>query len=76
MTADQIESALYDAYGSTQVSTIYTPTNEYWVIMELLPQYQQDPSALGLLFLKSNDGQPRSDQRRRDDVARRSGRSR
>ena len=42
VTAQQIESALYDAYGSRQVSTIYTPNNQYWVIMELLPQYQQD----------------------------------
>ena len=56
VTADQVESSLYDAYGSKQVSTIFTPTNEYWVIMELLPQYQRDPAALGLLFLKSNTG--------------------
>ena len=36
----QIENALYNAYGSRQVSTIYTPTNQYWVVMELEPQYQ------------------------------------
>ena len=46
VTATQIENALYDAYGSRQVSTIYTPTNEYWVVMELLPEYQHDLSAL------------------------------
>jgi hydrophobic/amphiphilic exporter-1 (mainly G- bacteria), HAE1 family len=56
VTADQIESSLYDAYGSRQVSSIYTPANEYEVIMELMPQYQQDLSALGLLFIKSQTG--------------------
>ena len=35
VTAEQIESALNNAYGSRQVSTIYTPTNQYWVILEL-----------------------------------------
>ncbi len=51
-----IENALYDAYGSRQVSTIYTPNNEYWVIMELLPQYQMDLSALSLLYVRSQSG--------------------
>src|SRR5213078_1756179 len=46
VTADQIESALGAAYGSKQVSTIYTPTNQYWVILEVDPQYQLDPTAL------------------------------
>jgi HAE1 family hydrophobic/amphiphilic exporter-1 len=56
ITAEQVEQALYDAYGSRQVSTIYTPNNQYWVVMELLPQYQQDISALGLLHVRANDG--------------------
>jgi HAE1 family hydrophobic/amphiphilic exporter-1 len=56
VTADAVESALYDAYGSRQVSTIYTPSNEYEVIVELMPQYQQDLSALGLLFVRSQAG--------------------
>ena len=56
LTADQIESALYDAYGSRQVSTIFTPGNEYQVILEVLPQYQQDLSALGLLYVRSQSG--------------------
>ena len=70
MTADQIEGSLYDAYGSRQVSTIYTSSNEYQVIMELLPQYQQDPSALGLLFLKSQTGSLVPIQGRRAAVSR------
>jgi HAE1 family hydrophobic/amphiphilic exporter-1 len=55
VTAQQIEMALYNAYGSRQVSTIYTPNNEYWVVMELLPQYQQDLSALSLLHVRSSN---------------------
>ena len=56
VSVQQIEQALYDAYGSRQVSTIYTPNNQYWVILELLPQYQRDPSALNLLNIRSQNG--------------------
>ncbi len=56
VTAQQVEEALYDAYGARQVSTIYTATNQYWVVMELLPQYQQDLSALSLLYIRSGNG--------------------
>ncbi len=56
VSANQIETALYDAYGSRQVSTIYTPNNEYWVVMELLPQYQLDLSAMSMLYIRSNTG--------------------
>jgi HAE1 family hydrophobic/amphiphilic exporter-1 len=51
-----VDQALYDAYGSRQVSTIFTPTNQYSVIMELLPQYQRDVSALQLLNVRSSKG--------------------
>jgi HAE1 family hydrophobic/amphiphilic exporter-1 len=56
LTAGQIEGALFNAYGSRQVSTIYTPSNEYDVIMELEPEYQRDPSALSLLYVRSSVG--------------------
>jgi HAE1 family hydrophobic/amphiphilic exporter-1 len=56
VTAEQIESALYNAYGSRQVSTIYAPNNQYWVEMELLPQYQTDLSALSLLHIRAASG--------------------
>jgi HAE1 family hydrophobic/amphiphilic exporter-1 len=56
VTAEQIENALYSAYGSRQVSTIYTPTNQYWVILELDPQYQRDPTALSLLYVRAQSG--------------------
>jgi HAE1 family hydrophobic/amphiphilic exporter-1 len=53
VTADQIENALYDAYGQRQVSTIYAPINQYWVLMELLPEYQRDPESLQDLYIRS-----------------------
>ncbi len=56
VTPEQIEQALYDAYGSRQVSTTYTPNNEYWVILELLPEFQQDLRALDLLYVRSRSG--------------------
>src|SRR5262249_25749864 len=54
VTADQIEGALGSAYGSTQVSTIYTPSNQYWVILEVDPAYQRDPSQLPRLYVRSS----------------------
>ena len=56
ITPQQLEDALYSAYGSRQVSTIYTPNNQYWVILELLPQFQRDLSALRLLSVRSSSG--------------------
>jgi len=56
VTVSQIESALYDAYGSAQASTIYTPANQYWVVLELLPEFQRDASALGMLYVRSGGG--------------------
>ncbi len=56
VTAQQIEEALYNAYGSRQVSTIFTSTNQYWVVMELLPEFQRDLSALSLLYIRSQSG--------------------
>ena len=56
VSAQAIESTLYDAYGSRQVSTIYAPNNQYWVVMELEPRYQTDPSMLSMLYVRSNGG--------------------
>ena len=52
----QISDALYSAYGTRQISTIYAPNNEYYVIVELLPQYQNNPKELSLLYIRSNSG--------------------
>src|SRR6266536_5570082 len=51
VSAQAIENTLYDAYGQRQVSTIYAPTDQYWVVMELEPRYQTDASVLGLLYV-------------------------
>jgi HAE1 family hydrophobic/amphiphilic exporter-1 len=56
VSAGEIENTLYDAFGQRQVSTIYTATNEYWVVMEVLPEYQADVKALGTLFVRSTLG--------------------
>ncbi len=57
VTAQAIETALGLAFSSQQISTIYTPEDEYWVEMELLPQYQADPRALHLLYVTGANGQ-------------------
>ena len=56
VSAQQIENALYNAYGSRQISTIYTPNNQYFVVMELLPEFQLDANALGMLYVRASDG--------------------
>ncbi len=56
VSAQAIENTLYDAYGAKQVSTIYAPTNQYWVVMELEPRYQADPAALSMLYVRSSTG--------------------
>jgi HAE1 family hydrophobic/amphiphilic exporter-1 len=56
VSAQQIENALFDAYGPRWVSTIYAPTNQYRVMLDLLPQYQARPDAISLLYMKSDDG--------------------
>jgi HAE1 family hydrophobic/amphiphilic exporter-1 len=56
VTAGQVEDALYSAFGTRQVSTIYTPSNEYFVILELEPEYQSSPEALSLLYVRSSAG--------------------
>jgi HAE1 family hydrophobic/amphiphilic exporter-1 len=56
VSMDALENALYNAYGTRQVSTILTPNNQYNVIMELLPQYQRDLTALNTLYIHSKTG--------------------
>jgi HAE1 family hydrophobic/amphiphilic exporter-1 len=57
VSPQQIEDALYTAYGARQISTIYTPNNQYQVIAELEPQYQMDPKALSMLYIRSTGNQ-------------------
>jgi HAE1 family hydrophobic/amphiphilic exporter-1 len=56
INAQQVEDVLYSAFGSRQVSTIYTPTNQYFVILQLKDEYQRDQRSLSLLYLRNKDG--------------------
>jgi HAE1 family hydrophobic/amphiphilic exporter-1 len=56
LTANQIETALYSAYGTRQVNMFYTPTNTYKVIMELTPEFQASPEKLSSLYVRSAIG--------------------
>ncbi len=56
VNAQQVENTLYDAYGPRWVSTIYSNVNEYKVLLELLPEFQQDPRALSMLYFKPPSG--------------------
>ncbi len=57
VTAAQIETALYTAFGPAQVSTIYTAIDQYWVLMQVDPSKQGDTSVLGQLYIRSSGGQ-------------------
>ena len=57
LNAQQVEDTLYSAFGARQVSTIYTSTNQYAVILELGEKHLRDPSALALLYLRNRAGQ-------------------
>jgi HAE1 family hydrophobic/amphiphilic exporter-1 len=56
LTANQVENALYNAYGTRQVSQIYAPNNQYQVILQVAPEFQKDPAAMSLLYVRSNSG--------------------
>jgi multidrug efflux pump len=53
-----VDTALYSAFGQRQVSTMYTGINQYHVVMEVLPEFQQNPSALNAIYVRSNTGTP------------------
>jgi HAE1 family hydrophobic/amphiphilic exporter-1 len=56
VSAQSIEQTLNNAYGERQVSTIYTATNQYWVILQLAERYQRDPSVMPMLYVRSSTG--------------------
>jgi multidrug efflux pump len=58
ITAQTLDNALYDAFGQRQVSTMYRPLNQYHVVMEVAPQFQQTPEALENIYLRSTAGTP------------------
>jgi multidrug efflux pump len=58
IAAQDIDNALYDAFGQRQVSTMYRPLNQYHVVMEVAPQFQQTTEALQNIYLRSSTGAP------------------
>ncbi len=56
LTVNQVETALYNAYGTRQVSQIYAPNNQYQVILGVAPEFQKDPAALSMLYVRSSSG--------------------
>jgi multidrug efflux pump len=56
LTAKSLDSALYSAFGQSQVSIIYTQLNQYYVVLEVAPQYWQSPEGLKDIYLLSSSG--------------------
>src|SRR5262249_47310005 len=56
ITVDQVRQELFNAFGARQVATIYTPSNDYQVILEAKPEFRTDPSSLSKIFVKTNGG--------------------
>jgi HAE1 family hydrophobic/amphiphilic exporter-1 len=57
VTAEAARNALYSAFGTRQISTIYAPSNDYEVILEIDPAYQEDLSALSKIYIRASGGQ-------------------
>ncbi len=56
LSASQVENALRNAYASRQVTQIYAASNQYPVVLRVAPEFQNDPSAMSLLYVRSNSG--------------------
>jgi len=59
---NQIDNVLYDAFGQRTVTTIFNPFNQYYVVMEVAPQYWQDPKMLDRIYLSTAAGNPSGSQ--------------
>jgi HAE1 family hydrophobic/amphiphilic exporter-1 len=57
ITVDQVRNQLYNAYGSRQIGTIYMPSNDYQIILEVQPQFRSDPNDISKLYLKTGNNQ-------------------
>ncbi len=56
LTVQAIDAQLYSAFGQSQVSIIYTPLNQYYVVLEVAPRYRQSPAALADIYLQAPNG--------------------
>ena len=59
VSSQLIDNTLYDAFGQRQVSTIYTPLNQYHVVMEVAPQFWQRPETLRDIYVRPPTAAPR-----------------
>src|ERR1700678_2635150 len=60
ITPSTIVNTLYDAFGQRQINTMYTQVNQYHVVLESVPQFQQDPSNLNHIYIQSNSSSGQS----------------
>ncbi|HEX4083436.1 MAG TPA: efflux RND transporter permease subunit [Chthoniobacteraceae bacterium] len=58
LTVQALDSVLYSAFGQAQVSLIYSQLNQYYVVLEVAPQYWQTPAGLNTIYLSSTEGEP------------------
>src|SRR5437016_4782910 len=56
VTIDQVRQEMFNAFGTRQVATIYTPTNDYWVILERQAEFQTDVTALSKIYVNAASG--------------------
>src|SRR5206468_456879 len=56
LTVNQVETAMFNAYGTRQIPQIYAPDNQYQVLLGVAPEFQRDPSALSQLYVRSSSG--------------------
>ncbi len=56
VTPQVIDTTLYHAFGQSEISTIYTPLNQYYVVMEVAPKYWQSPQGLKDIYLPTSSG--------------------
>ncbi|HXE27000.1 MAG TPA: multidrug efflux RND transporter permease subunit [Stellaceae bacterium] len=56
ITPAAVDNTLYDAFGSRVVGDMYTSTNQYWIVLEVQPQFQTDPTVLSKLYVIGNNG--------------------
>src|SRR5207248_332163 len=56
LTVSQIDNTLYDAFGQRQVSTIYAAQNQYHVVMEVAPEFWQNPETLNQIYVSTSGG--------------------
>jgi multidrug efflux pump len=58
VSAAAIDDALYDAFGQRQISTVFTQSNQYRVVIEVPEQFRRDPASLSTVYVKSTSGKP------------------